>query len=93
MSDNGDQYLRDAGIRLPCAKQFGFFSSGLHHCDRPYGHTGPHTAGENSLGGGRDVEDEARTRFVLDRIYNQAYAVLPDVTGGYWSQDSRAEST
>lgn len=47
-----------------CAKVFGFLSD-QKTCDRPYGHTGSHTAEGTVMRGGRDQEDEERTRFVL----------------------------
>lgn len=68
MISNGDDRLRDAGIVLPCAKPFGFLGAGLSRCDRPYGHTGPHTAEGDSISGARDAEDEARTMFALTQI-------------------------
>lgn len=68
MSTNGDEHLVSAGILLPCARQFGWMSTRAH-CDRPYGHTGPHTAEKLPLmAGARDAEDEARTVFVLTQL-------------------------
>jgi hypothetical protein len=68
----GDEQLRNAGIVLPCAKTFGFVGfrspSLLYRCDRPYGHTGPHTAADVFMTGGRDAEDEDRTVTVLTRL-------------------------
>jgi hypothetical protein len=77
MTDNGDQHLRDAGITLPCAKEFGFVIGVvmLRHCDRPYGHTGEHTAaGDLNMRGGRDAEDEARTMWALTQILKKESA-------------------
>ena len=69
---NGDDRLREAGIVLPCAKQFGFHGFGgpsiLSRCDRPYGHTGAHAAEGFGFTGARDADDEARTMFVLTRL-------------------------
>ena len=68
MTSNGDDRLREAGILLPCAKSFGFLGTGLSRCERPYGHTGPHTADGYNYSGARDSEDEARTMFALTQI-------------------------
>jgi len=69
VSDNGDERLRNAGIVLPCAKQFGWLAGGmLSNCDRPYGHTGAHTAEGSFYSGGRDAEDEVRTVAVINRL-------------------------
>lgn len=73
MSDNGDQFLRDSGILVPCAKQFGWFGwngkgSLLSNCDRPYGHTGAHSAEGFHMKGGRGSDDDARTNEVLRQI-------------------------
>jgi hypothetical protein len=71
---DGDQHLRDAGIVLPCAKQFGWLGTPLHTCDRPYGHTGAHATDDGLFRGGRDAEDEARTVTVLTRLVKGAAA-------------------
>lgn len=71
MTDDGDEYLRNAGIALPCAKTFGWIGAGLSRCDRPYGHTGPHTTEGVFMSGARDAGDEARTVFVLTQILKE----------------------
>lgn len=70
MIDNGDQHLREAGIVLPCAKQFGWPPT-FYRCNRPYGHTGPHTAEPCVISGARDDQDDARTNFVLGQLLNR----------------------
>lgn len=70
----GDDFLREHGIALPCAKEFGWSSwsgttpSQFANCDRPYGHTGAHLAESFILSGGRDASDDERTNAVLRQI-------------------------
>lgn len=74
MIDNsGDQHLRDAGIVLPCAKQFGIWgvAESLANCDRPFGHTGAHAADGATFTGARDPDDDQRTIAVLERLVNR----------------------
>jgi hypothetical protein len=54
-----------ADLVLPqCEKAFGFLSNPAI-CDRPYGHTGSHSAEGIAMRGGRDSVDEERTTRVI----------------------------